>query len=100
MAKYAFTLKAIEDLSEIWDYTSTHWSENQADRYYYMLIDSCREIAKNPRLGRNYQGIMKKLFGYKSGRHIIFYRLISATEVEITRILHERMDLKNTKFRK
>lgn len=31
----------------------------------------------------------------KAGRHIIFYRKIEENEVEITRILHDQMDLKN-----
>jgi toxin ParE1/3/4 len=33
--------------------------------------------------------------GFKAGRHIIFYRRIENAEVEITRILHEKMDLKS-----
>jgi toxin ParE1/3/4 len=35
------------------------------------------------------------LYGVKTNRHIIFYRKPSEEYVEITRILHERMDLKN-----
>ncbi len=30
----------------------------------------------------------------KANQHIVFYRILSGSEVEITRILHERMDLK------
>lgn len=32
---------------------------------------------------------------FKAGRHIIFYRKRTETKVEIIRILHEQMDLKN-----
>nr|WP_255416118.1 type II toxin-antitoxin system RelE/ParE family toxin [Reichenbachiella sp. MSK19-1] len=49
----------------------------------------------NQQLGRNYEGIRRDLFGFKVSRHIVFYRLISDEQVEITRILHDRMDLKN-----
>lgn len=42
MAKYILTNKAVEDLSEIWDYTFEVWSEAQADQYYYILLDSCK----------------------------------------------------------
>jgi len=94
MAEYKLTNKAVEDLSKIWDYTFEVWSENQADKYYYGLISDCQEIAKNPELGKNYNGISKQLFGMKANRHIIFYRTLSENYVEITRILHERMDLK------
>ena len=95
MAKYSLTNKAVEDLSDIWNYTYDYWSEHQADIYYQMLIENCSEIAKKPKIGRNYEGIIKRLSGFRAGRHIIFYRMINTNEVEITRILHEQMDLKN-----
>lgn len=94
MSKYKLTNKAVEDLSKIWEYTFEVWSENQADKYYDELILNCEEIAKNPDLGKNYEGISDKLFGFKANRHIIFYRIFCEDYVEITRILHERMDLK------
>ena len=95
MAKYELTNEAVEDLSNIWDYTFDNWSENQADKYYDMLLDTCQEIADNPEPGKNYDGITSDLFGLKTSRHIIFYRKRNDQPIEITRILHERMDLKN-----
>jgi len=94
MVKYKLTNKAVEDLSKIWDYTFEIWSEKQADKYYDGLISNCQEIAENPDLGKNYEGISKQLLGMKENRHIIFYRTMNENYVEITRILHERMDLK------
>ena len=94
MAEYKLTNKAVEDLSKIWDYTFEVWSEKQADKYYDGIISNCQEIADNPDLGKFYEGISKQLLGIKSNRHIIFYRTINENFVEITRILHERMDLK------
>ena len=38
---------------------------------------------------------MKGLKGYQSDKHIIFYFHKESSIIEITRILHERMDLKN-----
>lgn len=93
MAEFKLTNKALEDLSKIWDYTFEVWSENQADIYYEMLITNCQEIADNPHLGKNYEGIAQNLLGMKTNRHIIFYRTINQNYIEITRILHERMDL-------
>lgn len=94
MAEYKLTNKAVEDLSKIWDYTFEVWSEKQADKYYNGLISNCEEIAENPDLGKNYKGISKQLLGVKANRHVIFYRTLNENYVEITRILHERMDLK------
>lgn len=94
MAEYKLTNKAVEDLSKIWDYTFEVWSEKQADKYYGELISSCQEIAEHPDMGKFYEGISKQLFGMNTNRHIIFYRTLNENYVEITRILHERMDLK------
>jgi len=94
MAEYKLTNQAVDDLSKIWDYTFEVWSEKQADKYYESLITNCQEIADSPNLGENYDGITKQLLGIKANRHIIFYRTVNENFVEITRILHERMDLK------
>lgn len=95
MAKYRFTNKAVEDLSDIWNYTFDVWSERQADLYYEMLMDFCQEIAENPMFGKNYAEIIESIYGFKANKHVIFYRILSEEEVEIVRILHGSMDLKN-----
>lgn len=95
MAKYHLTNKAVDDLSEIWDYTIETWSEMQAEKYYDLLLTSCDDLANNPELGRNYDIVTKGILGLKSGEHIIFYSIISQNEIEITRILHGMMDLKS-----
>lgn len=94
MARYFLTNKAVEDLSEIWDYTYEVWSESQADKYYELLIDSFAEISKNSGIGKNYDEIDRTILGLQVGKHIVFYRLAKSTEIEILRILHQRMDLK------
>ena len=95
MYKYFLSNKAIDDLSKIWDNTYEVWSENQADRYYYELLANCQQLAENQNLGRKYTEIDMETNGYKSGQHIIFYRIINEVEIEIIRFLHSRMDLKN-----
>jgi toxin ParE1/3/4 len=94
MAKYKLTKKAVEDLAKIWNYTFEKWSEKQADIYYEILISNCKTIARNPNLGKSYDIIMPNLFGLKTNRHIVFYRIIDENNIEITRILHGRMDLR------
>jgi toxin ParE1/3/4 len=94
MAEFKLTNKAVEDLSKIWDYTFEVWSEKQADKYYGELISDYQGIAENQSLGKAYEGISKQLLGKKTNRHIIFYRTVNENYAEITRILHERMDLK------
>lgn len=94
MSEYKLTNQAVADLSKIWEYTFEVWSEKQADKYFDELISNCKDIAENPDLGKNYEGISKQLLGIKANRHIIFYRTLSEDYLEITRILDESMDLK------
>ena len=95
MSKYHLTNKAVDDLSKIWDYTYEVWSENQADKYYYELLQDCQELSEYQNLGWNYIEIDLEIYGYKSGQHIIFYRKLNELEIEIVRFLHSRMDFKN-----
>ena len=95
MAKVYFTNKAIEDLVAIWKYTVKTWSENQAELYYGLLIDSCQKLAAEPTLGKSYEIIEQHVLGFKTGQHLIFYRTIATQEIEVIRILHGMMDLKN-----
>ncbi len=95
MAKYKLTQKAVADLNEIWEYTFFKWSEQQADKYYNLLLKDCQNLANNPNFGKNYKGVRKDLLGQISNKHIIFYRVIKEGIIEITRILHSKMDIKN-----
>ncbi len=95
MAKHLLTKKAVEDLSQIWDYTYEVWSEDQADKYYNYLIETCQEISKNPSIGKSYHEIKVEIFGFRMNKHIIFYRIINPNEIEVVRILHGVMDLKS-----
>lgn len=94
MASYYLTNKAVDDLTNIWKYTLFKWSEKQADKYYGLLLDCFQEIAENPDLGKKYEGIISSLYGIHTNRHIVFYRIISSENIEITRIIHDSMDLK------
>lgn len=93
MAKFQLTPKAVNDLSDIWDYTFEVWSERQADVYHAQLISACTELANNPLLGREYEQVGKGILGYRVNNHIIFYILSGSQEILVARILHGKMDL-------
>ncbi len=95
MPKYVLTNKAVDDLSRIYEYTYELWSEYQADKYYEELIDFCKEISKNPKVGKCYDEIDSHIFGFLANKHVIFYRIVSEKEIEVVRILNGNMDLKN-----
>lgn len=95
MAKFILTKKAFKDLSSIWNYTFDEWSETQAEKYYLGLLVDCQNLAENPKIGKKYQQIQNDLYGFQSSKHIIFFRKLGESEIEITRILHQRMDIKS-----
>jgi len=95
MAKLIWRQEAIDDLTEIWQYTVETWSENQANTYYEAIRLACMDISQNPERGSKYLEISRSLRGYKINKHIIFYHVMSPDEIEIIRILHERMDLRS-----
>jgi toxin ParE1/3/4 len=94
MAKYYLTNKAVEDLTNIWNYTYEEWSESQADKYYEMLFEAFQDFSENPDLGKSYGDIAVGVSGFKINKHIAFYRRMNSDLIEIVRILHGRMDLK------
>jgi len=91
---YIISKKAVSDLEEIWFYTVEKWSVEQADRYYYLIIDEINYICKNTTAGKSMDQVRKGYRASKVKSHLIFYRVANNT-VEIIRILHERMDIEN-----
>ena len=94
MNRYSLTKKALVDLTEIWNYTVSTWSEDQADKYFDEILNCCQRLAENPLIGKDYSQLIPNLKGTKLNRHIIFYRKMIENTIEIERILHEQMDLK------
>ena len=95
MADYILTNKAVEDLAKIWDYPYDLWSENRAEKYYYILLDYRKELAEKPGAGKIYEEINEDILGFKAIHHIIFYEKLKEDRIKIVRILDNRMDLKS-----
>lgn len=93
--KYVLSRKAVDDLENIWFYTFQKWSSEQADRYYLLIIDEIQYISNHFDSGRLMEHIKAGYRVTKVKFHLIFYRKNQADQVEIVRILHERMDLEN-----
>lgn len=93
--KYRISREALFDLNDIWLYTNNKWSKEQADRYYNLLIEEIKFISENFHLGKSYENIRKNYRASQVKSHLIFYRKNDDNVIEIIRILHQRMDLKN-----
>lgn len=93
MEPYDISVQALEDLSNIWEYTVENWSEKQADRYYSKLIASFNDIVKAPfTTGQSYDFILNGLRGIYVESHVVFFMIQENSRVLIVRILHKSMD--------
>ena len=94
--KYKISVKASEDIEDIWLYTFKNWSIEQADRYVNLILDEIEYLSDNPTSGKDFSHTRKNYRYSKVKSHLVFYRLIEKqSEIEIIRVLHERMDIKN-----
>ncbi|MGI9055158.1 MAG: type II toxin-antitoxin system RelE/ParE family toxin [Pyrinomonadaceae bacterium] len=82
---------AADDLREIWLYISEN-SREFADRTIEMILQKCKFISSNPKIGRTRHDLIidLRLFPYKN--YNIFYFIID-DGVEIYRVLHSSRDV-------
>ena len=92
---YKISLKASDDIENIWLYTFENWSLEQADRYINLLLDEIEYLADNPNSGKDFNNIRKNYRCSKVKSQLIFYRPDKQSGIEIIRILHQRMDIEN-----
>ena len=92
--KIVFFEEAIQDIEEIWFYSFSKWSREQADRYYSLIMKEIDFIATKPESGKTLDHLRKGYRSTKVKSHYIFYRF-NSNELDIIRILHENMDIPN-----
>lgn len=90
---YHISAKANEDINSIWLYTFENCSQEQADRYYNLIIDEIEFIAENFESGKSMEHVRKGHRAAKVKSHIIFYRKSKRNSVEIIRVLHQKMEI-------
>lgn len=94
--KYKISKEASNDLEKIWLYTFEYWSQEQADRYFNLLMDEIEYISENPKSGKDYSDVRKGYFHSRVKSHFIFYKInLKKEEIEIIRILHQQMDIES-----
>lgn len=93
---YRISVKAAEDLENIWLYTFDNWSKVQADRYVNLIFEEIEYVAENPLHGKDFSNIRKNYRCSKVKSHLIFYRtVVKQNLIEIIRVLHQSMDIEN-----
>jgi toxin ParE1/3/4 len=93
---YKLSVKASDDIENIWLYAFENWSLEQADRYTNLIFDEIEYITAHPNSGKDFGHIRKNYRCTKVKSHLIFYRQIdNGLDIEIIRVLHQRMDIEN-----
>ena len=95
MPEYIISEKALEDINNIWIYTAENWAVEQANRYYNLIIDEIEYIVDNLDMARDFGKIRKSYKYSKVKSHLIFFKKDKKNEIEVVRVLHERMDIEN-----
>ena len=93
---YKLSVKASDDIENIWLYTFENWSLKQADRYINLIFEEIEYLADNRNSGKDFSHVRKNYRCSKVKSHLIFYRQTdNNVDIEIIRVLHQRMDIEN-----
>ena len=95
MSVYVISEKAVEDINNIWIYPVENWSVAQADRYYNLIYDEIEYIVNNFDMARDCGEIRKSYKCSKVKSHLIFFKKDKMNEIEVVRVLHEKMDVES-----
>lgn len=93
MTGYILSAAARADLDSIWDYTSETWGVDQAESYVLAIRAACEALASGKRRGRSADDIRSGYRKLAVGSHLLFYRTTDNGEVDVIRMLHQRMDV-------
>ena len=92
--KFELSKLALEDINDIWTYSSEQWSNSQANKYYKLIFKEIDSICKNPEIGKSIQEVKihHRIKLVKS--HLIVYK-VEEEKIYIDRILHQQMDIES-----
>jgi toxin ParE1/3/4 len=80
-------------LKAIARYTDIKWGREQRNKYLYEMDACFQALAEKPDTGKACEAIRAGYRKYRVHKHVVFYRLLpNSLDIEIVRILHERMD--------
>jgi toxin ParE1/3/4 len=83
---------AEKDLIQIGVSGREQWGEAQMRLYLVELDRAFHMLAEMPSMGTPADEVKPGYRRLRQGSHLIFYRLTESRDVDIVRVLHERMD--------
>ncbi len=93
---YRISVRASDDIENIWFYTYKNWSRKQADRYLNLIFNEIKYLSENPETGKDFRKIRKDYRCSKVKSHLILFKYSKQqNDIEIIRVLHQRIYLEN-----
>lgn len=92
MGTFRLTHQAHEDFEKIGLYTLESWGEDQAVLYLTKLDETFSALAHSSAMGKARNDLLPGLLSCPCSQHAIFFRRHAQGNVDILRILHQRMD--------
>lgn len=89
MKRWRLTRKARADLADIWNYTAELWGVVQAERYIRQIEMELTAASLGTALVRPIDAYWR----VRSGHRFCIFRKLPDGDIEVIRILHERMDI-------
>ena len=86
------TLQSLSDLDEIWAYIARD-SEFQADRWIRKIEERIQQLACNNGAGHPRPELATGMRCSNLKDHVVFYRPLGETGVEVVRVLHSSRDI-------
>ena len=93
MVQYLLSQQAKKSLVQISQYTYENFGQRQATTYLKKLRERMREVAIDPKKGKDRSDIKTGYYSIQAEKHHIYYRLQN-THIEIIDVLHQSMEPK------
>lgn len=89
MGTFTLTNKAKAHLKSVATYTQRKWGKTQRGIDLKQVDDAFHLLADTPDVGTKCEFIKRGYRKFPNISHVIFYRTINETQIEIIRILHK-----------
>ncbi|SFG92632.1 type II toxin-antitoxin system RelE/ParE family toxin [Neptunomonas qingdaonensis] len=93
MGTFTLTNKAKADLKSIATCTQRKWGKSQRGIYLKQFDEAFHLISDTPEVGIKCDFIKLGYRKFPNISHLIFYRILDNSKIEVIRILHKRMDV-------
>ena len=92
-SSFRLTPAAQADLASIWNYSAETWGIAQAESYIRDIKRACRNLAGGVMVSRDAGHVRAGYRKARVGHHFLYFVVAADGDIEIVRILHERMDV-------